>query len=533
MIMNNTMPTGYRAMLSTPHYLASQIGCSILRQGGNAFDASIAISSTLAVVYPHMTGLGGDAFFLMYDGKSRKLVGLNGSGRAGRQVTPDVYAQFGLDAIPHRGVLSAITVPGLVDAWWEVWSAYGRLPWERLLEPARQFAEEGLPISRDLHHWMCKDEEWLRSSRTLSKLYFCEGKLMQQGDRFTQPELAETLRMLQSLGRDGFYNGPIMESIVSAIRKDGGLLTEDDFRSHRSSWVEPILTNYRENTICQMPPNSQGFSVLMMLNMLERTDLSKIKRKSAEFYHLMAEVVKKAFHDRDQYLTDPEFKEIPLKQLLSKDYAAHLFREIPLFPPSSTPHYSPAIGQDTAYAAVVDEEGNAVSFIQSLYFDFGSAYVAGTSGVIMQNRGSFFSLDANHPNVLQPNKRSFHTLMPGMILRENKPYMLMGTQGGEGQPQTQLSLITGVLDYACSIQEAISLPRWVYGRTWGQDSDKLRLENRNMESEVEKLKQWGHDVEVLGPWDGIMGQAQGIVIDGRGLLSGAADPRGDGMAIGW
>ncbi|MCR8633317.1 gamma-glutamyltransferase [Paenibacillus radicis (ex Xue et al. 2023)] len=531
--MNNIMPVAYRGMVASPQHLASVVGCSILQQGGNAFDASVAVSATLAVVYPHMTGLGGDAFFLIYDAKSGEVKGFNGSGRSGSQISPGFYLDKGLKAIPQRGVLSSITVPGMVDAWWEVWSEYGKLAWEKLLEPAIAYAEKGVPVSRDLHRWIVKDKEILITQESMRSTFMPNGVPLQIGEKLLQPELADTLKMISDGGREVFYKGKLMQRIVDAMRKDGGILIEDDFRSHRGEWVKPVSSTYRGSTIVQMPPNSQGFSALMMLNMLEQTELSEIPRHSAEFYHLLTEVVKKAFSDRDAYLTDPDFNEIPLDRLLSKEYARTLYRKIQLSPPEGEAFLSKAMGQDTAYAAAVDDEGNAVSFIQSLYYDFGSAYTAGDTGVIMQNRGSFFSLDSSDVNALAPGKRTFHTLMPGMVLREGKPFLLMGTQGGEGQPQTQLSLITGVLDYNCSIQEAIALPRWVYGRTWGVDSDTLKMENRKLDSTINQLRAWGHRVEVLETWDPATGQAQGIMIHPDGQLSGAADPRGDGLAIGW
>ncbi|OXM87339.1 gamma-glutamyltransferase [Paenibacillus rigui] len=531
--MNPIMPTAFHAMIAAPHYLASMVGGKILQQGGNAFDAAVAISAALAVVYPHMTGLGGDAFMLMYHAGEKRIVGLNGTGRSGRRATPDFYVNRGFTAIPQRGVESAITVPGMVDAWWELSARYGKLPWEALLAPAITYAEEGFPVSRNLYYWMCRNEELIRAQDSLSRVYMSQGKLLLPGDRLVQPELAVTLRAVQEQGRDVFYKGEVMQLIVDAIRKDGGCLEEEDFIRHHSDWVEPVSTTYRGQEIVQMPPNSQGFSALMMMNMLESVDLGAVRRDSAEFYHLMTEVVKKAFRDRDRFLTDPDFVSIPLDHLLSKEYARKLYRELRLDPPQGDPFLSRAIGQDTAYAAVVDEEGNAVSFIQSLYFDFGSAYVAGASGVLMQNRGSFFSLDAKEVNVLEPGKRCFHTLMPAMICRNGKPVLLFGTQGGEGQPQTQLSVMTGVLDYGCTIQEALALPRWVYGRTWGEDGDALRIENRGFEPIAAQLRQWGHKVELVNPWDGMMGQAQGISIGADGLLSGAADPRGDGIAFGW
>lgn len=531
--MHNIMPMGHRAMVASPHYLASMVGSSILQQGGNAFDASVAISAALAVVYPHMTGLGGDTFFLAYDAKLGRVIGLNGSGRAAKAAAVERFQSLGLVSIPQRGVLSAITVPGMVDAWWEIWSRYGKLAWEQLLAPAIGYAEQGFPVSRNLVYWIRKDEELLRANPELTRIYLPKGEVPAEGQRLVQPELAAALRIIQAEGRDAFYQGTLMQTIVEAVRQDGGLLAEEDFRRHRSEWVEPLSVSYRGYEVCQMPPNSQGFSVLMMLNMLEQTELASIPRSSANFYHLITEVTKKAFFDRDRFLTDPDFSSIPLDHLLSKSYAEQLYQNIVENFSQAQTFQSSASGQDTAYAAVVDEEGNAVSFIQSLYFDFGSAYAAGSTGIVLQNRGSFFSLDSTMPNALQPGKRSFHTLMPGMVMKNGRPYLLLGTQGGEGQPQTSLSVITGVLDYECTIQEAVSLPRWVYGRTWGEDSDSLKLEDRGLQDAAQELRHLGHEVELVSGWDRLMGQAQGIQINDDGVLSGAADPRGDGLAIGW
>ncbi|MCM3783759.1 gamma-glutamyltransferase [Neobacillus mesonae] len=531
--MLNQMPTGMEVMVTAPHYLASSAGARILEQGGNAYDAAIAVSAALAVVYPHMTGLGGDAFFLMYNAESGQLTGYNGSGRSAGMLTREMFESMSLNSIPKRGVLSALTVPGMVDTWWEVSQKFGRLDWFKLLAPAVNYAEKGCPVSRNLREWMLKDEQLIREDQGLSSIYLKDGDLLQEGDLLVQKELADSLKTLQSGGKDAFYKGELAVRMTDSITKDGGFLQREDFERHAGEWTQPISTTYRDYEVYQMPPNSQGFSVLMMLNMLEHTQVSKVDRLSSSYYHLMTEVTKKAFHDRDRYLTDPDFREIPLKELLSKTYAKKRWEEIKRSPNQAVPALSKAMGQDTAYAAVVDSEGNAVSFIQSLYFDFGSAYMAGDTGIILQNRGSFFSLDEREPNVLEPGKRSFHTLMPGMVFKEGKPYLLLGTQGGEGQPQTQLSLLTGVLDYGYSIQEAISLPRWVYGRTWGEDGDELKLEQRFDETVLAELEEMGHKVRALGPWDGLMGQAQGIMVLENGMLSGAADPRGDGAAIGW
>lgn len=527
----NIMPQSRRGMVAAPHYLASQTGAFILQSGGNAFDAAVAVSAVLGVVYPHMTGPGGDAFFLIHDGHTGKIEGYNGSGRSAAKATPAWYTKQGYTTIPSRGPLAAVTVPGMVDAWEAVWKKYGRLPWAEIVAPAVRYAEEGFPASPSLARWIMRDLEWLQQDTHLQSVFCPNGIPLVEGDIVIQTKLAQTLRLIGEQGSACFYSGSIGQMIGEATERDGSVLTKEDLAAHQGEWVEPVSTTYRGHRVYQMPPNTQGFSVLMMLNILENVDLSSIARFSPEFYHLVVETVKKAFQDRDRYLTDPAFRDIPIEQLLSKDYAKKLWYDMQ-YHPQASPHLSPAMGQDTAYAAVTDDEGNTVSFIQSLYFDFGSAYVPGDSGVILQNRGSFFSLDDRAPNVLEPRKRTFHTLMPGMVTKNGKPYLLLGTQGGEGQPQTQLSILTGVIDYQLTIQQAIGLPRWLYGRTWGDMSDTLKIESRSYEDIYSRLEAYGHIVEPIRDYDAVMGEAQGIMINEQGVFSGAADPRSDGIAIG-
>lgn len=280
----------------------------------------------------------------------------------------------------------------------------------------------------------------------------------------------------------------------------------------------------------QAPPNSQGFVGLMILNILENFDFSSIPYESYEYYQLIIEAVKRSFQDRNEHLTDPTFHDIPLEQLLSKKYAKEMADSISL--EYTADYTSRPVGSDTAHAAVVDKDGNAVSFIQSLYFEFGSGVVAGDTGITMQNRGSFFSLDPNHVNTLEPNKRTFHTLMPAMAFKENKPYVLYGTQGGEGQPQTQTLMITRMLEYGLDPQRAISEPRFVWGRTWGEKTEELKIENRISANVLEKLQKAGHTVNRVEAFDGIMGHANAILIDEQGFLYGGVDPRSDGAAIG-
>ncbi|WP_169725610.1 gamma-glutamyltransferase [Paenibacillus bovis] len=527
----NLMPRSRKGMVAAPHYLASQTGAFILQSGGNAVDAAVAVSAVLGVVYPHMTGPGGDAFFLIHDGKTGEITAYNGSGRSAAGAVPEWYLNKGYTSIPQRGPLAAVTVPGMVDAWAAVWNRYGRLPWAEVMAPAIRYAKEGFPASPSLARWTVRDLEWLQADPYLYQTFLKAGQPLEEGDLVIQPKLAEAMQGIAEHGRDYMYTGLLGQQIGQAAAHDGSLLTAEDFAAHRGEWVEPISTSYRDHQVYQLPPNTQGFSLLMMLNMLEQTELSSVARFSPEFYHLMTETVKKAFRDRDRYLTDPGFRHIPLERLLSKPYAHKLWYEMQ-YQPQAAEHLSAAMGQDTAYAAVADDEGNAVSFIQSLYFDFGSAYVPGGQGVILQNRGSFFSLDDRLPNVLEPRKRTFHTLMPGMVTKNGRPYLLLGTQGGEGQPQTQLSILTGMIDYKLNIQQAIALPRWLYGRTWGTLSDTLKIENRSYEDIYSRLEAYGHTVEPVSDYDALMGEAQGIHISEQGVFSGAADPRSDGMAIG-
>ncbi|MFB5284641.1 gamma-glutamyltransferase [Peribacillus sp. Hz7] len=518
---------GTKSMVVSPHYLASMAGNQMLEKGGNAFDAAIAVSACLAVVYPHMTGLGGDSFWLTYKKSEGEIRGYNGSGRSGMGVTREAYKNE--TSIPFRGVRSAITVPGMLDSWDAILQEYGTMTLAEVLQPAIEYAEKGFPITKNQVVYTEKNQEWIAKTPVTADIYMPNGKIPQAGERFIQKDLATTLALLAEKGRDAFYKGELAEEIVSFLKEQGGLLTIDDFAAHRGNWVEPISTDYRGYTIYQVPPNSQGFVGLMALNILENFQLQEIKHGSAEYYHLLVEALKSGFRDRNQVLTDPEFFDIPLEKLLSKQYASKLADAIQT---DAKPLTSPSLGSDTAYAAVVDGDGNAVSFIQSLYFEFGSGVVAGNTGVLLQNRGSFFSLDPHHVNTLESAKRSFHTLMPAIACQNGEPRILYGTQGGEGQPQTQTAIITRMIDYGMDPQQAISEPRFVWGRTWGEDSEALKIESRVAADAIQTLKNKGHLVEVVEEFDGIMGHAQAIRIDEHNFLQGGVDPRGDGAAIG-
>lgn len=521
--------SGTEAMVVSPHHLASAAGARMLQQGGNAFDAAVAVSACLAVVYPHMTGMGGDSFWLLYPEAEGKVRAYNGSGRSGRNARRSFFE--GEDAIPVRGPRSVVTVPGMVDSWAAVLERYGRLSFREVLAPAIAYALEGFPLSKDQYENTVTQYEVISGTPVTRDIYTPGGRVPPCGSRFVQRQLGESLQGLAAGGRDYFYKGPLAADIVAYLQRNGGLLTLEDFAEHRGDWAEPVVGMYRGHEVYQVPPNSQGFAGIMALHILDHYDLGAIGEGSYEYYHLLIEALKLSFQDRNAYLTDPAYSHIPLERLLSREYAKQLAGQIDMKHAGDLA--AQRLGNDTAYAAVVDKEGNAVSFIQSLYFEFGSAVVGGSTGILLQNRGSFFSLDPNHVNVLEPRKRTFHTLMPAMACKDGKPRMLYGTQGGEGQPQTQTAVVTRMLDYGMDPQAAISAPRWVWGRTWGEATQELKVESRIPEEVCEALRAAGHQVRRVADFDGRVGHAQAILIDGNGFRFGGVDPRADGAAVGW
>ncbi|WP_228040657.1 gamma-glutamyltransferase [Nodosilinea sp. LEGE 07088] len=514
------------AMVVCPHSLASTAGLTILQRGGNAVDAAIATQAALAVVYPHMTGLGGDGFWLGYQAESGELYGLNGSGRAGAGCDRTYFERQGLEAIPQRGPQAAITVPGGVAAWGDMHQRFGTLPWADLLQPAIALAADGYPVSATQAHWTEVNRDQLRAYGGGQNPFLPNGAVPAAGVQLINPPLAATLQRLAATGSQDFYQGEIAAQIIAHLAPLGGLLTKADLAAHRSTWVDPISTDYRGYRVCQLPPNTQGFTVLQMLNLLEEFDLPALGHGTADYYHLLVEVIKLAFADRDRWLGDPDFTDIPLAELISKPYGDRRRAELDMA--RAQHHTSPCLGGDTTYTAVVDSTGNAVSVIQSNYFDFGAAVVPPDLGFTLQNRGSLFSLEAGHPNALEPGKRPFHTLMPGLVLNgAGQPHLVLGTMGGEGQPQTQLAMLTRILDFGFDPQTAIDLPRWVWGRTWGEANTQLALENRIPTQVRQELERRGHGVTATPAWSEKMGHAHAIQIE-PGKLQGGCDRRSDG-----
>jgi gamma-glutamyltranspeptidase/glutathione hydrolase len=352
------------------------------------------------------------------------------------------------------------------------------------------------------------------------------------GERLALPDLARTMTGVAQGGPDAFYRGEIAERICAYLQAAGGLLTPDDFAANQADWVQPISTGYRGYTACQLPPNTQGFAALEILGILNGLDIAALGDTTAAYVHTLAEAARLAFEDRDRYLTDPDFGQAPLDRLLSDEHFAALRAR--LDPARKGGPDGKPVDGDTCYLCAVDQDGNVVSLIQSVYFDFGSGVVAGDTGVLMQNRGAFFALDDAHPNCLEPSKRTFHTLIPAMLMADGRPAMVYGNMGGEGQPQSQAAVLTRVVDYGYDVQRAIEAPRWLYGRTWGTESAALSIEDTFGPEVARQLAAMGHEVKVVPAWSDSMGHAQAIRIDHeRGVLWAGADPRSDGAAAGW
>jgi len=529
--MYRAVAMGTKGMVASAHGLASLAGINILQRGGNAVDASIATNAVLNVTQPHMCGMGGDVFYLIYWAKSGEVLFLNGSGRAPRRAYPEFFKEKGLKVIPPRSAW-AVTVPGCVAAWEDLHRRFGSMPWERLFAAAIEYAE-GHPVSYNLAHYIAEHRELLASRPETAKIFLAKGSPPEPGDILCQPELAASFRLLAKEGARAFYTGPIAEAIVGTLKKEEGLMEPEDLANHTSTWGDSVSVEYRGYTVYTTSPNSQGITALLALNILEGYDLASMGLDSPALIHHMVEAKKLAFADRDAYISDPEFVDIPLSMLLSKEYAARRRRSVD--PERAKAEVSAGSLQgDTTYFAVADRDGNVVSCIQSLYFPFGTGIVAEGTGILLQCRGAYFSLKEDHPNVLAPGKRTLHTLMAALVFKGKEPYLAFGTMGADGQPQTHLQVLTRILDFGYNIQEAIEAPRWIHGSPHGEVHGVLYLEERFGAKLANELRRLGHNVEFLPAFSSTLGHAQGIMIDcHRGVYQGGADPRGDGYAIGW
>lgn len=527
-----------QGMVTSPHSLASSAGVDVLRAGGSAIDAAIAAAAVLAVVYPHMTGLGGDAFWLIHDCGSGEISYLSGGGKAAAGATPGALAKRGLTEIPLQGIIPAtLTVPGGVASWIAAHAAHGRLPLPRVLEAAIGYARDGFPVTARLAAFIEMMRDELARHPETAAVLLPGGAVPLAGTKLTNPNLANTLQAIAERGRAGFYEGPVAAEMSRFSREQGGFFGLDDLARQDATWGTPLTGRYRDVTIFNTPPPTQGFSVIEMLNMVEAFDPRAMDLLGTDRLHLLVQAKQIAYHDRDLLLADPAFADIPIETLISRDYAG---RRRKLINPAAAlrwdqvPSYGSLTG-DTVYIAAVDRDGNAASLIQSLYGAFGSCVTAGSTGVILQNRSAYFSLDPNHPNCLAPRKIPLHTLIASMAKRNGRLCTVLGCMGADGQPQIQLQLYTAMIDYGLDIQEALELPRFLSGRFGlGEARDTLYMESRFPADTITTLEQRGHIVHRWGPWNEQGGHAHGIVIGPEGrVLSGGSDPRSDGAAIGY
>ena len=514
-------------MVATPHHLATAIGLGILRDGGSAMDAAIAANAALTVLYPDQTSVGGDCFFLHHDGASGEVVVYNGSGAAPMAADSGALVDRGITAMPRFGPL-AVTVPGTVDAWSAGHERFGRLELAALLAPAVALAREGFPVSPRLASVLAGQADAIRQAPAMAGILFPNGAVPAAGHMLRFPALAASLELIGAEGRDAFYAGPIAEAIVSTMAAQGGWMTLDDLARHEGEWVAPIESSYRGVAILGAPPNSQGLTALLGMRMVERADLGSTWGDVAHL-HPMIEAKKRAFAIRDARLADPRFIGIDVGALLDDALVDALWLT---YDSGLTTAGGASVPGDTVYLCAIDRDGNAVSLIQSMYQSFGSWVVAGASGIILQNRGSYFSLAPESPNVLAPGKRPLHTLMPAMLLRDGQLWGPIGTQGGDAQAQVHMQLISDLVDFGMEPQAAIDAPRWIAG---GRDAPLQVLMERGFpEGAARLLAARGHQVSPIDPWHPDAGHAQMILVDReRGILQGAADRRADGAAAGY
>ncbi len=528
---------GRRGMIATSQPLASSAGLDVLRHGGNAVDAAVTAAAVLSVVEPAMTGLGGDLFAIVHDGRTGRLAGLNASGRTGREAAPDRLLRAGHSRVPARGPLS-VTVPGAVDGWSELLARHGTLALAEALAPAIGYASDGFPVCEVVAGQWHSLARVLAEEAETSAVFLPGGRAPRSGEIFRNPMLARSLERIAADGRDAFYRGPIARAICRHLAERDGLVDEDDFAASRADWVVPIHSTFRGADVFELPPNTQGFVVLEMLNILEGYDLGALGHNTADSLHLLVEAKRIAFADRDRFLADFDHVDpAVLATLISKEYAAERRHSIALSRaahrvdpyacgrPDGNGATPPAGAGDTVYLTAVDGSGLAVSLIQSLFEPFGSGVVPPGTGILLHSRGSLFTLDPGHPNALGPRKRPLHTLIPAMVIRDGRLWLSFGVMGGDLQPQGHVQALMNLLEFGMTIQEAGEAARIRHS------VDGVAVESGISDEARAGLAARGHRV-IESP--GVFGGFQGIQIDREsGVLLGGSDPRKDGLAIGY
>ncbi|WP_312758380.1 gamma-glutamyltransferase family protein [Pantoea brenneri] len=528
MIQSNMAPQG---MAVTPHHLASESALAVLRDGGSAIEAMVAAASTIAVVYPHMNGLGGDGFWLIMP-PGGDPVAIDASGAAGSLAHFDFYGDH--QQIPHRGPKAALTVAGTVSGWQEALQLGAELgtaplPLARLLRDAIRYAADGIPVTASQAAATATFRNELQHQPGFAATFMPDGDVPQPGSRFTQPALAQTLCQLTEQGLDSFYRGPLARHLASEMSALGMPITLEDLQQQRARRCTPLHLSHSEGDIWNMTPPTQGMVSLAILGITDALDMADASE--AQTVHRIVEATKKAFALRDKHITDPRHVTEDLQALLDSDHLATLASQID--DRQAAPWGNGRGPGDTVWMGVMDSSGLAVSFIQSIYHEFGSGVVLPGTGITWQNRGAAFSLDPDHLLALAPGKQPFHTLNPAAARLKDGRTLVYGSMGGDGQPQTQAAIFTRHVIQGLPLQQAVSAPRWLLGRTWGQSSDSLKLESRLAPETVEQLRQWGHQVELLPAFSEFVGHAGAIVRHSNGMFEGASDPRSNGSAAGF
>ncbi len=523
-------------MACTSQPLATQVALDILKAGGNAIDAAIAANAVLGLVEPTGNGIGGDLFAIVWDAETQQLYGLNGSGRSPRSLTLDYFKENGYEEIPAYGPLP-VSVPGCVDGWFELHGRFGSMEMEKILQPAIDYATEGFPVTELIAYYWAGGAKALSRFPNVAEVYMPGGHAPEKGDVFKNPYLAGTLEKISKGGRDAFYKGEIAQTISAFMAEQGGFLSYDDLATHSSEWVEPLSTNYRGYDVWELPPNGQGIAALQILNIMEGYDLASMGFGSTDYIHHFVEAKKLAFEDRAKYYADPAFNDLPVNDLISKNYADERRALINPKRASRTLDAGELEQGNTIYLTVADEKGNMVSLIQSNYRGLGSGMCPPGLGFILQDRGELFSLEEGHSNVYEPRKRPFHTIIPAFITKEGKPWMSFGVMGGSMQAQGHAQIVINMIDFGMNLQEAGDAPRIRHvgsSQPTGQkmsDGGIINLESGISYENIRELAKRGHSVQYsVGGYGGY----QAILWDEeKGVYFGASESRKDGQAAGY
>ena len=524
------------AMAATSQPLATQVALNVMKNGGNAIDAAIAANALLGLVEPTGNGLGGDLFAIVWDAKTKKLYGLNASGRSPKSLSLEWFAQNGHQSIPSHGPLP-VTVPGAVDGWFMLHDRFGKKRMNELLKPTIDYAKEGFPVSQLIAYYWNRSIPLLERWPGFSEQFTIKGRAPAEGEIWKNPGLAKTLQSIADGGRDAFYKGDIAKTIANYMEKNGGFLSYEDLSSHTGNWVDPVSTNYRGYDVWELPPNGQGIAALQILNIMELFDISSMDHDSAEYVHLFTEVKKLVFEDRAKYYADPEFNKIPVTTLISKDYAQKRSDLLNLDRAANTYPSGKLLEEgDTIYLTTADKDGNMVSLIQSNYRGMGSGMTPDGLGFVLQDRGEMFSLEEGHFNQFEGGKRPFHTIIPAFVTKGGLPWMSFGLMGGAMQPQGHAQIVINMIDFEMDIQAAGDAPRIHHtgsSEPTGEvmiNGGILNLETGYSYETIRQLMQMGHEIQYAnGPYGGY----QAIHRAPNGVYWGATETRKDGHAAGY